>query len=61
MSSIISLTWPELRRKPCPGCGKKGLAFADHPDAFGYKDRTRVRCRYCKGTFKKKQQQEKKR
>ena len=59
MSDIIDLTGAELRKRPCPKCGKKGLSFAAHPHAFGYKDHTRVDCRYCGSTFRKKQQEKK--
>lgn len=56
---VIWMSGAELRKRPCPHCGKKGLSFAHHPHAFGYKDHTRVSCRYCKRTFKKKQKKEK--
>lgn len=36
----------------CPKCGKKGLNYADHPHAFGWKDYDRVACRYCGSRFK---------
>ncbi len=39
-------------RAVCPRCGKKGVGYAPHPHAFGYKDYSRLRCRYCKATFK---------
>ena len=39
-------------RAVCPRCGKKGLGYAQHPHAFGYKDHFRLRCRYCQATFK---------
>lgn len=54
---MIWMTPGTLRTKPCPGCGKKGLSFAAHPHAFGYKDYSRVRCRYCKSTFKQVEKQ----
>ena len=37
--------------KPCPKCGRKGLHFADHPHAFGFKDYGRVECRFCHARF----------
>jgi DNA-directed RNA polymerase subunit RPC12/RpoP len=45
------ITSGELRKTPCPTCGKKGLSFAPHPHAFGYKDYERANCRYCGGRF----------
>lgn len=39
-------------RVPCPSCRRKGVGFADHPHAFGYKDYTRARCRYCGKIFR---------
>lgn len=34
-------------RKECPNCGRKGLGFAPHPHASGWKDYNAARCRYC--------------
>ncbi len=45
----------ELRRVPCPECGKKGLHYAMHPHAFGWKDYGRIVCRFCSATFKRKE------
>ena len=42
-------------RAKCPKCGKKGLGYAMHAHAFGFKDYDRFRCRYCKKTFKRKE------
>jgi len=36
---------------PCPKCGKKGLKYAPHPHAFGYKDYDHAVCRYCHARF----------
>ena len=36
---------------PRPNCGRKGLHYASHPHAFGYKDYERVECRFCKKKF----------
>ena len=36
----------------CSRCQKKGLAYAGHPHAFGWKDLAVVECRYCKTRFK---------
>jgi DNA-directed RNA polymerase subunit RPC12/RpoP len=35
----------------CPNCGKKGLGYATHPHALGWKDYERVSCRYCNKRF----------
>lgn len=39
-------------RAVCPRCGRRGLGFAPHPHAFGWKDYGRARCRYCYARFK---------
>ena len=39
-------------RAVCPRCGRKGLGYADHPHAFGWKDHERLDCRYCRRQFK---------
>lgn len=41
-------------RVVCPTCKCRGVGFAPHPHAFGYKDYDKARCRYCKTTFKTK-------
>lgn len=41
----------DWRGKKCPQCDRKGLNYADHPHAFGHKDYSRVRCRWCKKMF----------
>jgi hypothetical protein len=41
-----------LKDRPCQKCGKLGLDYCNHPHAAGYKDSTRVRCRFCKTTYK---------
>lgn len=38
-------------RAICPKCNKKGVGYARHPHAFGYKDYSRLSCRYCKAIF----------
>ena len=35
----------------CPKCGKKGLSYAPHPHAYGWKDYDKVACRYCDSRF----------
>ena len=40
-----------FRGVKCSRCGRKGLHFANHPHAFGYKDYDIVICRYCNGRF----------
>jgi len=42
----------DLRKMPCPKCGRKGLHYASHPSALGYKDRDHAGCRFCHATFK---------
>lgn len=39
-------------RVKCPACARKGVGFAGHPHAFGYKDYSKATCRYCRKTFK---------
>ena len=39
-------------RRICPRCFKKGVGYANHPHAYGHKDYSRARCRYCNTTFK---------
>lgn len=46
-------------RAKCPGCGKKGLGFANHAHAYGHKDYSRFSCRYCGKVFKKKNEEAK--
>lgn len=41
-----------LNKKPCPKCGRRGLHFAIHPHAIGWKDYDRVECRFCHTRFK---------
>ena len=38
-------------RAVCPKCDCKGLGYANHAHAFGYKDHTRASCRYCNAVF----------
>lgn len=42
----------DLAKRPCPKCKRKGLHYANHPHAFGWKDYSRVECRFCHRTFK---------
>lgn len=39
-------------RLKCPKCGRRGVGYANHPHAFGYKDYSRAKCRYCATYFK---------
>ncbi len=39
-------------RVKCPECQRKGVGFAGHPHASGYKDHDRARCRFCRCEFK---------
>lgn len=39
-------------RAVCPACGAKGLGYAAHPHALGYKDYDHARCRHCHTKFK---------
>lgn len=39
-------------RAKCPKCGRKGVGYANHPHAFGYKDTDRAMCRYCNAMFR---------
>jgi len=36
---------------PCQLCHKKGLHYADHPHAFGWKNYDVVVCRFCQNKF----------
>ncbi len=38
-------------RAVCPKCQKKGVGYASHAHAYGYKDYERAQCRYCKSRF----------
>ena len=40
-----------FKGKKCPKCGRRGLHYAMHPHAFGYKDYSRVECRFCHTQF----------
>lgn len=37
---------------PCPKCGKKGLHYASHAHAQGWKDYDKAECRFCGSRFK---------
>jgi predicted RNA-binding Zn-ribbon protein involved in translation (DUF1610 family) len=41
-----------LQHVKCPKCGKKGLHYPNHPHAFGYKDYSKIVCRFCGARFK---------
>ena len=49
----MKINWNNLKKCPCPKCNRKGLNWADHPHAFGWKDYERCGCRFCKARFKK--------
>ena len=38
-------------RQVCPVCGKRGVGYAEHAHARGFKDYDRARCRYCRKGF----------
>ena len=38
-------------RLPCAKCGKKGVGFASHPHAQGFKNYSRAKCRYCGAAY----------
>jgi hypothetical protein len=44
-------------RAVCPKCGKKGVGYAAHPHAYGWKDYDRASCRYCRARFKMREPQ----
>lgn len=44
-----------MKFPPCPNCKKKGLRYANHPHAQGWKDYNKANCRYCGKTFKLKE------
>lgn len=48
----------DLRKQKCPKCGRKGLHYADHPHALGWKDYATVTCRFCHARFKKRTSRE---
>lgn len=39
-------------RVECPACKRKGLGYATHAHALGWKDYERASCRYCHKVFK---------
>jgi len=39
----------------CPKCNRRGLHYADHPHAQGWKDYGRVVCRFCGARFRVKE------
>lgn len=47
-----------LKGKQCPKCKRKGLHFANHPHAFGWKDYSRIECRFCGARFKERAAEE---
>ena len=53
MSDELFYSQRELKGKPCPKCGRKGLHLAAHPHAYGWKDSSRATCRFCGTTFRK--------
>lgn len=52
MSVTLSKSALSRGRAVCPKCGRKGVGYAGHPHAFGWKDYTRATCRYCKASFR---------
>lgn len=51
MSIQMSRKLLQSRRQPCPKCGRKGVGYASHPHAFGYKEYSKADCRYCGARF----------
>lgn len=43
--------WVNPRGHRCPKCGRRGLHFADHPHALGFKDYGTIECRFCHARF----------
>jgi len=41
-----------FRGIPCPVCTRKGLKYPDHPHAQGYKEYSRVKCRFCEKSWR---------
>ena len=39
-------------RVECPSCKRKGVGYAAHAHALGWKDYERASCRYCHKVFK---------
>ena len=39
-------------RVECPACKRKGVGYAAHEHALGWKDYERASCRYCHKVFK---------
>ena len=58
MAVAVTRRMINLKGRPCPKCNRKGLHFADHPHAFGWKDYDRVVCRFCKERFKIKERKD---
>lgn len=44
---ILTKSSIKAGRGPCPKCGRKGVHIAAHAHAYGYKDRSRITCRFC--------------
>lgn len=42
----------DYAKRPCPKCKRKGLHYSMHPHAYGHKDYSRLKCRFCKASFK---------
>lgn len=45
-------TMKDWKKELCPKCGRRGLHYADHPHARGFKDYDRLNCRFCKSGFR---------
>jgi len=41
-----------FRGIPCPACTRKGLKHPDHAHAQGYKEYSRVKCRFCEKSWR---------
>jgi uncharacterized Zn-finger protein len=49
---VVNKTNLHSGRVVCPKCGRKGVGFAPHPHAFGWKNYDQAKCRYCDARFK---------
>jgi hypothetical protein len=38
-------------RAVCRSCGRKGVGYARHANAYGWKDYSKASCRYCNALF----------
>lgn len=51
MTNTAALGVVSAGRAECPKCHRRGVGFAPHPHAYGYKDRGRLICRFCRARF----------